>query len=79
MGESTGAGSLWTALVSVVWQALLLRAELPGVLPGIACASAWCPWNRQSAAHPTTGWASRKAARVVRAKPRERRVCIIRE
>src|SRR5439155_20066369 len=59
---------------SLVWQALVLRAELPGLVPGIACAPAWWLWKRQSAAHPTTGWASRKAAKVARAKPRERRV-----
>ena len=73
MGESTWTGPLWTAPVSEVWQALLVRAELPECPPGNACASAWCRSNRQRAAHPTAGWASRKAAKVAKARMRERR------
>ena len=70
MGESGWIGSRWTVPVLVVWQAPVPSVEFP---PVSACAPAWWVPNRQSAAHPTTGWATRKAVRVAKAKPRERR------
>ena len=76
MGESAWIGSRWTAPTLIVWQASLPSVELPPVMPAIVCAPAWCAPRKQSATQPTTGWAAKKATRVARAKPRERRVCI---
>lgn len=79
---ATGVGSIaergwirsrWAVPTLLAWQASAPTVELLRSMPAIACAPAlWAP-KKQSATQPTTGWATRKATRVVRARLRERR------
>ena len=73
MGERSWSGPCRTALVLAGWQSVLSSVAPPRSTPAIACAPAWCRSSRQSAEHHAAGWASTKAARATRTKPRERR------